>query len=273
MSLITTDARATIIRTPAASFSTLRKFDRTPMHAQWAITHPPEPTEAMEFGTAVHLAVLEPDRFAEECVVAPKVDRRYKEGKAEWAAFLALADGKVVLSADDYAACEAMRDAVWAHPIAAELLAGAGHSEVGAVWTDAETGQDCKALIDRIGTHAGWTWLVDLKTCRDAAPIPFRRDVETQRYHAQAAMTMDGCEVLAPRNRRFCWIAVEKDAPHCVAVYEAPLLMLEAGKVRYRRWLRSYVECRANNIWPGYPAEVIPLELSRWETEAAFNVE
>ena len=269
--LHTKDARHVIIHAEAASFSTLKKFDRTPAHARYAMQHPPEPSVAMEFGTAVHLAVLEPDRFDAECAVAPKVDRRTKEGKAEWSAFLAANEGATILDEDAFATCQAIRDAVWAHPIACEILSGAGHAEVGAIWDDAETGQRCKGLIDRIGVFDGWTWVIDLKTCRDAAPRLFSSDIAKQGYHAQAAMLIDGCNAVAPRERRFAWIAVEKDPPHCVAVYEAPLVMLAAGQVKYRRWLATYIESRKTNNWPGYPASIEPLELPRWAMEAAFN--
>lgn len=264
MPLITTDARSQIIRADAASFTTLSRFERSAAHARWAMLHPPEPTPAMELGTAVHLAVLEPDRFDAECVVAPKVDRRFKEGKAEWAAFVASAEGKTVLDADDHARCLAMRDSVWAHETASEMLRGAGHFEVGAIWKDAETGQDCKTLIDRMGPFGGWTYCIDLKTAREANKRAFQRAVMNGNYHAQAAMILDGCEALAPRDRRFAWIAVEPDPPHAVAVYEPTMVMLGAGRERWRKWLHRYCQSKRTQTWPAYSPSVVTLELPKW---------
>ena len=46
-----------------------------------------EPTPAMEFGLAFHSFVLEPEAFSKDYVLAPKFDRRTKEGKetaAKW---------------------------------------------------------------------------------------------------------------------------------------------------------------------------------------------
>lgn len=262
--LHTKDARAKIIRADAASYSTLAKFDRTAAHARYAMQHPSEPTAAMERGTALHLAVLEPDRFDAEVAVTPRIDRRTKEGKAAWARFQSENVGKVLLDEDDHAACLAMRDAVWAHPIAAEMLKGPGYCEVGAIWEDPTTGQACKALIDRMGTFDGWTYLIDLKKTRDAGSRAFARTVANYGYHAQAAMIVDGCDVLSPRDRRFAWIAVEEDPPHCVAVYEADLGVLSLGREKWRRWLDAYITSKQTQTWAGYPVEIRPLELPKW---------
>jgi exodeoxyribonuclease VIII len=252
--LHTKDARAKIIRADAASYSTLSKFDRTPAHARYAMQHPSAPTAAMERGTALHMAVLEPDRFDAEVATTPRIDRRTKEGKAAWAKFQAENIGKVLLDEDDHAACLAMRD----------MLRGPGYCEVGAIWEDPTTGQACKALIDRMGQHDGWTYLVDLKKTRDASSRGFARTVASYGYHAQAAMIVDGCDVLSPRDRRFAWIAVEEEPPHCVAVYDAPLMLLSLGREKWRRWLDAYIESQRTQTWGGYPAEIRPLELPKW---------
>lgn len=269
--LITKDARQTIIHADGASFSTLKKFSRSALHAQYAITHPPEPSVAMEFGNAVHLAVLEPDRFSSECAVAPAVDRRTKEGKATWAAFQAENVGATILTQDQFTACAAMRDAVWNHPVACEMLSGIGHAEVGVIWKDAETERPCKGLIDRLGEFDGWTWVIDLKTCQDASPKEFAKTVANQGYHAQASMLLDGCNTVAPRERRFAWIAVEKEPPHAVAIYEAPLVMVAAGQVLYRKWLSAFISAKEHNYWPGYPPDIQLLELPKWAIMGAFD--
>lgn len=256
--------RADYYRAKGANFSALKGFARTPAHAREAMIHPPEPTAAMELGTAVHLAVLEPDRFAEECAVAPKVDRRTKEGKATWAAFEVENAGKVLLREEDHAMCVAMRDAVWAHPIASQMLKGPGHAEVAVVWDHLDPAMRCKGLIDRIGQFDGWTWVIDLKSCQDASPWSFASTVARQFYHAQAAFYLDGCNAIAPRQRRFAWLAVEKEPPYAVAIHEPDGDMLERGRALYEGWLRDYAEAKAKDVWPGYPNEIRALSLPRW---------
>ena len=71
-----------------------------PLHARHEWEKPPTP--AMEFGTAVHTAILESDEFEYRYVAGPQVDRRTKAGKAAWAKCQAENEGKIVLSAEDH---------------------------------------------------------------------------------------------------------------------------------------------------------------------------
>src|SRR5882757_7827890 len=80
-------SRATYESIDAINISKLAYFDRTASHARHFMQHPPSPSEAMEFGTAFHMAVLEQERFVDEYIVPPECDRRTREGKATWAEF------------------------------------------------------------------------------------------------------------------------------------------------------------------------------------------
>lgn len=53
------------------NISSLKKMAKTPRHYLAAIEEPQEPTSDMEFGTLVHLAVLEPQRLTGSYVVRP----------------------------------------------------------------------------------------------------------------------------------------------------------------------------------------------------------
>lgn len=249
----------------AINISKLEHFDRSAAHAREAMTHPAAPTDAMEFGTAVHCAILEPSRFAAEYVAAPEVDRRTTKGKQAWRDFEAEHPDATLLDAEDFVAVSRMRDSVWSHPIAMEMLGGAGHNEVGIVFAHEETGLVCKGLLDRVGGYLGWTWVIDLKTTPDARPREFSRSIRTYHYGAKAAYYLDGCNSVAPRTRRFAWIAVEKIPPYGVAVYEADPSAIEAGRSKYSRWLRLYEEAKRCNEWPGYAAEVQTLTAEETE--------
>lgn len=268
--LHTENARDVIVRTDAASFSTLKHFAKSAAHAYYAIQHPKDSTPAMDAGNALHLAVLEPERFADEVVAAPVFgDLRTPANKARKLAWEAENAGKLRFQQEAFDAICWMRDAVWNHPIAAEMLRGPGHNEVGAVWLEKtqESGTaegHCKALIDRIGVFDKWTWLLDLKSCADASPEGFVKAIANQHYHVQAAMILDGCNAIEQRDRRFGWIAVENVAPHCVAVYEPDMLMLAVGRERFWAWLRRYTEAKKSGAWPGYPRRIRALALPKW---------
>lgn len=249
-------SRAEYEAIPAINVSSLEHFERSPAHAREAMTHPPKPTDAMEFGTALHVALLEPSRFAAEYIGAPKVDRRTKEGKATWAQFEAEHANQIALDMDDFLTISRMRDAAYSHPIASKMLGGFGHNEVGVVFENEETGQVCKSLLDRISAFDGWTWVIDAKSCEDASRRGFSRSVKNYHYGAKAAFYLDGCNTVAPRERRFAWIAIEKKAPFAIAIYEPDGAAINAGRSKYMRWLRNYAEAVRDNLWPGYPAQI-----------------
>lgn len=249
----------------AINVSRLEHFERTPAHARESLLHPQEPTKAMDFGTALHCAVLEPMRFSRTYVGAPKVDRRTTIGKETWAAFEAEHAGSILLDMETFVAVSRMRDKVWAHARAAEMLRGAGDNEVGIVFRHEETGLLCKGLLDRIGAFEEWTWVLDVKTTQDASKREFTKSIKKYNYGAKAAFYLDGCNAVAPRPRRFGWIAIEKEPPYEVALYEADESALSAGRSKYSRWLWCYAEALKTGNWPGYDDSIQPLSANDTE--------
>lgn len=258
-------SRAAYDAIDAVNVSRLIPFDKSAKYALWSLQHPSPPTADMIFGTAFHCRVLEPDRFEQAYGVEPSGDGRkpkVKEARAEWRAEH---PGIIPLSAEDIGHIEGMRDSIAAHPFASRLIfdvgdnVSHGYNEVGILWRHEETGLLCKGLIDRLASLGGWTWIADLKSCRDARRIEFRREVRRLHYGPRAAFYLDGCNAAAPRERRFVWITVEKTPPYDLIVYEAEDDAIEAGRARYRRWLRQYKEATETGVWPGYPEDVQPL--------------
>ena len=54
-------------------------------------------------------------------------------------------------------------------------------------------------------------------------------------------------------------VAVEKDAPYCVVVYEVDAALREEGRRLVRGWLERYNVCKATGVWPGYVQDVVPM--------------
>jgi len=261
---------------PAVGHSGLVRIMRSPAHFREFVMNPPVPTPAMELGTAAHAAILEPDNFARDYAVAPKFDRRTKDGKAAAETWEAENAGKTPLTAEQMAAIQQMVASVRGHAGAAMLLSN-GLAEMSGFWVDQETGIECKCRPDWMVTmedRPDWiTAIVDVKTCTDASAEGFSRQIATLGYDVQAAFYQDGIKAITGRTIPFYFIAVEKDAPYAVAAYRASDEVIEVGRSKYRAALQLLKWCRENDKWPAYQpnGEIEMINLPRWA--ANFDLE
>jgi hypothetical protein len=256
---------------PGISQSALSVMARSPLH-YWAKYLDPnreqtEPSAAMKLGSAIHTAVLEPGEFGRRYHVAPSVDRRTKEGKAEYQLALdnAEASGAALITYDDAKTCLAIAEQVRKHPTARKVFA-TGQAEMSCYWTDKETGLLCRCRPDWLSLPI----IVDLKSTDDASADGFQRSAWNYRYWMQAAWYMDGVEqATGMRPEAFLFAAFEKAAPNACAFYFADQVMLDMGRREYRKLLRQLADCIATDTWPGYPAEVRALGVPSWAITAA----
>ena len=256
----------TYARWPAANFSSLKHFRRSAAHARYEQTHQSD-TSAKVLGQAVHVALLEPERFAATYVGAPELDRRTVAGKAAWIAFQGENADRIVLKADEMADCLALSRAAQEHPVAGALLQSAGHREVSLLWHDADTGLDCKARPDLFVKWDGYSTIVDFKTTRDASPSGFAIECARFSYHLQAAWYLAGADAISPVARRFVFVAIEKSPPHCIGIYELDSADLDAGRAAIRECLHRYKRARETGEWPGYSTQTQTLRLPAWATQ------
>lgn len=246
---------------PAASQTLLKVMrDRSPAHAREQMMNPKPPTPAMMLGTAVHTAVLQPDVFAREFMQIPDINRRTKAGREKWAQLVNYVGEEYLLRPDDYDLCLRIRDAVHAHPIASRLIVG--DTEQSVVWRDQHTGVLCKGRFDVLNTRVGA--LVDLKTTRDASARSFTRDIYNFGYYLQAAHYLAGAYAHGVELRYSTIIAVEREAPFCVAVYHIRDEAVAAGEGELHELLKRWAECETSGHWPGYPEQATEISLPPW---------
>lgn len=77
-------------------------------------------------------------------------------------------------------------------------------------------------------------------------------------------MYLDGLNTLAPHDRKFVFVAVEKEPPYAVAVYELEEDALQLGRDDYQKHLAQYAECVKTNRWPGYGDGMDYVSLPSW---------
>lgn len=243
------------------SNSRLSALKRSPAHCRCEMDTPSSPTAAMKTGTALHAAILEPDAFARDYGVLPEGDGRTKAVKDARAA-LAEQFGDRVLTAEEHAACCAIRESVWAHPRARSILESRDATEISGVWTDPETGVRMKMRTDLL--HGGAGIIGDLKSTQDASRGAFERSIFNFGYYRQGAIYTDGWAKLGRQYEHFVIIAFEKTPPYAVAVYRLADEVLQAGYDEYRRLIASYAECERNGRWPAYGDAVEDIGLPSW---------
>jgi len=247
--------------------------ERSPAHAYQAYLEPKTPTPAMTIGDAIHRVILEPHRLHDLVQRAPTQEKRSNADKAAWADVRNMYPEAIVLrpTGSDrepgYDEVIRISEAVWAHPTAAALLRGA-KTELTVVWTDPVTGLACKSRVDAFNRVDGWPTVVDLKTAEDASPARFPWACERYGYHFQGAHYLAGLDELAPLQRRFVMVVVEKSPPHAVACYELSPASLELGQHLVRAALDTCAKCVEAGEWPAYPVGIQSIVLP----ERAFRV-
>lgn len=253
---------------PGVSKSDLTLFAITPAHYKAKEAY--EETAVMAFGQAVHTAILEPSRFADEYMIAPEnIDKRTKAGK-EWFAD-AEATGKIVLKQDDHTALLGMKKSVYACKTAKALLEDDGLIEHSGWWKDPRTGLLLKCRPDKVST--GLKILVDLKTTTEAGYDAFVKKVANFKYHWQGFHYLEGTRQILQDQEyvNFIVIVVETKPPYAVAVYRLDEEMLYIASQEIAVLLDEFRECQEADQWPGYPDEVKTITLPRYYVKRAME--
>lgn len=256
------------------SKSGLDLIERSPLHYWNAYLNPnripKEDTPALLLGSAVHCAILEPDEFKKRFVVMPSFDKRTKEGKAKYEAFMFDLNLKSIqnkctitpIEQDVYDTCARMQDAVYNHPMASQLLLQDGKIEQRYDFENEMTGAKCKIKPDKFLHNSGIC--LDVKTTEDASPQSFGKSVANYRYDKQASFYMDGLNSIGHKCDAFIFICVEKTPPYAVACYYATPSMIDIGRNTYISNLFTYMECLESGKWLGYSQKIEPVELQGW---------
>jgi hypothetical protein len=212
-----------------------------------------ETTGAMNFGSAYHSYILEPE--LNEVIEAPDVDRRTKAGKADWLRFQKSLDGqnKTVVTKDEMETIKAMREMLMKSQTASSLIEGA-QTELSATWKHHVHGFDCKCRPDIFykNFYEGMNIIGDLKTCKDASPEEFGKTIINSHYHIQAYWYRLGIEQLTNMDWEFVLIAQEKTPPYGVGIYQIPTKAFLIAKRDIDIAMHVYNECLKDNHWPCY---------------------
>ncbi len=181
---------------------------------------------AMDFGTLCHDLILTPHeldnggKYQIEKKI-DKLDRRKKEHKA--IAEKAEKEGKILIDGQTYLKALELYRANHTN-LSVVIDNEAGDCEV-AVFSQIQ-GVDCKGRLDYF-SHNGKV-ICDLKIVQNASKDGFMQSVARFGYHIQAAFYLD---LTGAKN--FYFVAIEKEAPYMMGVYELSPEAIDLGREKY----------------------------------------
>lgn len=253
-------------RSEGVGSSSLKRMLRSPAHFRYP--KPYDSTRAKEIGSAVHCAILEPDRFKIDYRIVECDDRKSPLYKA------ACKDHpkECVLTTGEAENVIGMQAGVMRNRGCRELIEAPGKYEL-SVWAkDPETGLIVKVRFDKL-LDCGLP--VDLKKTQDSSDYAFSKSIEAYKYHLSAAYYMDVWEwAFGETIQPMRWIAVEEQRPHAAERYKIDEESLMIGRALYREALNRYAECMDKDEWPTYSAgEEREIGVPFWERERADEVE
>lgn len=271
--------------------SALKTFIQSPHSFSWEYLRPnaevPTPSSSMNLGTALHSWILDDEQ---NFVVAPKVDKRTKKGKEEWAAFTESITDKntPILTPSEHQRLIGMVNAVKHNKLAQKVLTQDlqryRYHEHTFQWNIGEylgIGLNllAKARIDLFSYIPDkWINVVDIKTTSDASLSGVTRATENFLYHIQAAYYMHCLLYFHPdideSDIRFSFLYIENKPPYNVGVYQLAEEYIDMAFSQIRHAINNMEWCIEKNIWPSYNGldskpKVIPLR--QWAVITDFT--
>lgn len=262
--------------TPSANAGVLRTLiDRSPAHAR--CKHPrlgaqPEPYRRDgALGTVVHAVLL--GKGGEYAVIDPEdypgksggIPEGWTNAAIRAARDAVMASGRTPILPKDMALAEAMAEAASAqlrrHAVGA-VFERPGTAETTMLWQ--EHGVWCRGCIDWLpdDRHAYY----DIKTTKSAHPDSFQRVAFGLGYDFSAAHYRAGLEALLELEVPARFVVIETEPPYALSVVELNAMALEYARRRRRAALKMWGACLAADDWPGYPGDVVEIEMPVWAT-------
>jgi exodeoxyribonuclease VIII len=215
--------------------------EKSPAHFKYWLDNKPEPTAAMQLGSAIHSAILTPLEFTKNYVVAPDIDKRTKAGKEAWAKFVE-ENTKTIITYKDKQMIKELYYSFYSDSYIKKLFSK-GEPEQIVCFYDEISKLKCKSMIDYLRNDG---IIIDLKTTTDASNN-FSHSINRYKYHKQAAFYMD-----AVGANRFFIVAVEKTRPYALNVFELSKETIQEGRELYRDELNMMSQCMEKDYWPSY---------------------
>lgn len=246
----------------ALNWSTLKHLAVSPKMLKFREKQPPKDTDALALGRAIHVALLEPEKWSAFVREPDFGDQRKKENKAAKLAFELANAGATIIPADDYDMAIRCAEEIREHKEAMSLLVGGRHEHT-IQWVDQDTGIRCKARLDNLRTND----LSDIKSTRHQTPRKFLLDGTNLLYYGQMSWYHDGAiaaGVLPAGALLPAIVAPQTVEPYDVMPFRMTLNAYFTGQSLWRRLIKRYAECQAADWWPGIAPRILDFDVMPW---------
>mgnify|MGYP003509777999 FL=1 len=240
------------------SASDLKNIGRSPAYAK---LRPSISTESLEFGTAVHTAVLEPEQLVKRYRLDPMSPkggypagwRNTNDYKTQRGQLLAETGVLGLMTAAEFDGLSQIAENVARNEIGAKLHDLGGTRESSLFVNDGDVRRKCRP--DWLIPAA--RMIVDVKTAQDWRAQAFSRACLRYSYHLSAAYYIDTFELYETVEvEHYVFLVVASDAPYEVASYTLDRDSIEKGRKEYRIALREWARCSKSDEWPGGSAKI-----------------
>lgn len=262
---------------PEVSKHDLDLIRRAPLLYRYRKDNPEPPDEEMNFGSLVHLALLQPHLLKGAVAFLPtdapprplpvqiqarKDDKPMTDSAAGrfgfWDTWDEKNKGKQIVTPESFEKVLGIQKSIMANPATAIYFDNDPLREVSLFWE--RFGVPCRARLDLLKTCE----VVDLKTTGDAQRGGFMKDIAKHRYSHQGEHYIDGAKANGYDIQSFVMIAVETKAPYLCAAHALGPNSIEIARNENRRDIAIYKKCMESGIWPNIRNHNQPLESPVW---------
>lgn len=250
----------------AVNHSTLKTVRRSAKQYKYHLTAPATESASKLLGTAVHMALFEPELFRQRIMsppINPATGKAFGFDTKAYQECLKKNPGKLVVSDEDLDRINSMVEEIMSNPTAAPLFKEPGVSEEVMIWRDKGLGVLCKARVDR---RVLGICRLDLKTSEDISEDGFGKSVVDYGYHTAEAFYLRGVRALCLAETDQVLIAVQNEPAYDCVVYGIPEELRVIGDKLVTEWVAKVAACQKRDEWPGVQQEpgVIPIKAPAW---------
>lgn len=245
----------------ALSCSLLKPLLLSPAHFQAALTAAPRPSAAKDFGSLVHLLLLQPHLAGQELAVYPGIG---SSRDPDFKTFLACNSYRLAVDEPTFAEANCLANKVAETPYKGRPIGRfieESMCESTIYFTEPVTGLRLRIRLDAYHPDISF----DLKTTRHGTPEAFARGAVDLGYDLQAFMYGLGRRLYEGASAAaFVFITAETQQPHSIGVFEAGATFLENGAAKLQSCLATFKACTETGYWPDLSAQST-LEITPWQ--------